>query len=1014
MAEKLRDEKPVKKVNLRKIDNTRAVRQYSLNGVFKTEYPSLRAIAKRRDLCWDTYFIKKCLDGETASSYNSLWRYADSDDLAGVVSKPVTLSAPDENVVQATPADSGDSMPIDPELMKRLMNEPVSSSEADIKFTNPLHPCYEWTILGPGSFGYGVLNIDTQETKSMFPAEMFSRKLAGDTIHGCSFYTNGLAFDIEGLGRFTVPMEVWREFSVGLCCYEVSNLGHVRTSEGASEPVKNIKPFQKVNPSGMSYCVELPDGHGETLVYELDILVTIAFVQHPDTDAEIVHLDGDASNCALGNLSCCVDAADFGKFEVEPFNEMEFAGVRRYDMKTGAVCCYSSVSEAAVRTSCSASGVRGSCDNMTVSYNGFVWRYGTDGDTLFGMSADARIAEFGRIVHQYDCTGKLIGEYVSVADAAAAVGYSFLSIENACNRTDRLGYVGEFVWRFANDDEFYELSESDRRCRFQFDSVHQYSYTGKLIATFSSYGNAAKAVGSRANVIANACGRGSLSVVSGCIWRHSKDDELFLAQESERCSILGLKPVRRYTKSGSFAGEFCNVVAGSTKTQSAVDEIMRCAERDAKHPSVLGYVWRYVDDDELNGMSQVERAKALGYSCVRQYSADGEFVKEYVSVYAAVEATGVSKEKITRSCKHGKLDSCDFIWRYAWDDELIILSKEDRALVLSNFVSSKEPDGPVKQYDFNGDCVGTFETCSAAGAELNVHAAVIRHCCNRVSRFTTVSGYVWRFESDDEFAKMSDEVRVATFAELVKNSKKSRCVRKYNLDGDMVGEFTSIKEAGRNASVSYQAISQSCHSDAGKLIVSGHVWRREDDDDLFLLSKEQRKALMLKNRPGLGNRPATVSDEKPAEQVGVEKSDDCQKQTVVKPAETVGAVKQKPLDKEIWCAILDHNIEYPDGSFKYEVSDKGRVRVRGSSKGEDYSILTQTEAPYGGQLFVRLVDEMGKSHVAYVDSLVASVFVRKPVDCDKIWHKDGDVLNNHAGNLMWYNKRMLKDLRRAK
>ena len=83
-------------------------------------------------------------------------------------------------------------------------------------------------------------------------------------------------------------------------------------------------------------------------------------------------------------------------------------------------------------------------------------------------------------------------------------------------------------------------------------------------------------------------------------------------------------------------------------------------------------------------------------------------------------------------------------------------------------------------------------------------------------------------------------------------------------------------------------------------------------------------------------------------------------------------------------------IGFPD----YEVSDRGRIRVR-----ETGAIVKQHQNNYGYNTVVMYADGEGKSKG--VHRIVASAFIGLPNDGEQVNHKDGNKTNNSLDNLEW-------------
>jgi NUMOD1 domain len=117
-------------------------------------------------------------------------------------------------------------------------------------------------------------------------------------------------------------------------------------------------------------------------------------------------------------------------------------------------------------------------------------------------------------VSKYNRSGYKLAEYPSLAEAAKAVGVKTQSIDNVIkgNRKTTKG----FYWQKGSGPEKIDLSaikkDVARSTKNWPKKVQQYSLEGKLLHTYKSQSQAAKAVGVTATAINYACnGRGKTS-----------------------------------------------------------------------------------------------------------------------------------------------------------------------------------------------------------------------------------------------------------------------------------------------------------------------------------------------------------------------------------------------------------------------------------------------------------------------------------------------------------------------
>jgi hypothetical protein len=89
------------------------------------------------------------------------------------------------------------------------------------------------------------------------------------------------------------------------------------------------------------------------------------------------------------------------------------------------------------------------------------------------------------------------------------------------------------------------------------------------------------------------------------------------------------------------------------------------------------------------------------------------------------------------------------------------------------------------QYDLNGDLIKTWDTVNAAAEYYNTTAKAIRKVCTGERK--TCCNSIWKY------------------AETIEN-KKNKSVRQYSLSGELIREWSNLREAAVYYDVTFQAI----------------------------------------------------------------------------------------------------------------------------------------------------------------------------------------------------------------
>lgn len=136
-------------------------------------------------------------------------------------------------------------------------------------------------------------------------------------------------------------------------------------------------------------------------------------------------------------------------------------------------------------------------------------------------------------------------------------------------------------------------------------AVRKYSLDGSFVSEYSSGVRAASLHSCTKSVISLCCMR-AVRIAVGFVWRATDDDELFDMSVSERKSLFDSydfhfvknrgKCVRKYSSDGEFLDEFSSATQAA-KTCGTIEGICKCCRRVIC--TSVGYIWRYVDDDEF-------------------------------------------------------------------------------------------------------------------------------------------------------------------------------------------------------------------------------------------------------------------------------------------------------------------------------------------------------------------------------------------------------------------------------
>jgi predicted GIY-YIG superfamily endonuclease len=144
---------------------------------------------------------------------------------------------------------------------------------------------------------------------------------------------------------------------------------------------------------------------------------------------------------------------------------------------------------------------------------------------------------------------------------------------------------------------------------------------------------------------------------------------------------------------------------------------------------------------------------------------------------------------------------------------------------------------PIIQYSLDGEFIKEWPSSTSVQRELGFNARNIGGCANKET-FTS-NGYIWRFK---------DDPLVESDLNKVKNKRpKTKKVYQYDLKGNLVGEYMSVKEASETSGYDYACITSVC---SGRLeTYRDHFWSYAPKTD-FTLKKRLKKSITQNSLDG--------------------------------------------------------------------------------------------------------------------------------------------------------------------
>ena len=127
----------------------------------------------------------------------------------------------------------------------------------------------------------------------------------------------------------------------------------------------------------------------------------------------------------------------------------------------------------------------------------------------------------------------------------------------------------------------------------------------------------------------------------------------------------------------------------------------------------------------------------------------------------------------------------------------------------------------IKQYDLHGNYIKTFSSASEAARAVSSQEKIgnshIIQCCRGTQK--TAYGFIWRYEVDTENI-------------LLTSSKANRAVKQFDLQGNYLRTFNTIREAAELLKVSPTGIGSACRGI--QQTCGGYKWKYANQDYSFI------------------------------------------------------------------------------------------------------------------------------------------------------------------------------------
>ncbi len=207
--------------------------------------------------------------------------------------------------------------------------------------------------------------------------------------------------------------------------------------------------------------------------------------------------------------------------------------------------------------------------------------------------------------------------------------------------------------------------------------------------------------------------------------------------------------------------------------------------------------------------------RTLQPKAVLQYALNGEFIREYHSVYCAAKSVKGCQSNISSCCAGRQKRAYGYQWRFKEESDILPVT------------SMRE--GYICKFSLDGKKLGEYPSVRDAAKSLlrkysdkpiNVLCSGVFSCCKR--NFGKAYGYQWRFKEN-----VKDTESIDSYKRSI-----SKVIVCYNLKGKAVARYNSLIDAAkvvikdtdkRKVSTAANNIAKHCIS---KTPIYGYLWEK--------------------------------------------------------------------------------------------------------------------------------------------------------------------------------------------
>ena len=278
----------------------------------------------------------------------------------------------------------------------------------------------------------------------------------------------------------------------------------------------------------------------------------------------------------------------------------------------------------------------------------------------------------------------------------------------------------------------------------------------------------------------------------------------------------------KYDIKGNFVETYNSLNEAGEKNKKTRGAISACCNKKNQQTND-GFVFRF--HEETKGKEKIEitlkkrnrnphskkTKKKIGQANkgnnskkIDQYTLNGKFIKTYNSITEIAKKYKITKTPIGLCCNKINKTSIGYVWRFHEETQ-----------------AQQEIEAEVEkicQYSIDGNLINYFyKMGDAMKQNKNISSECINKCLS--GKFKTAGGFIW-----SKTTKNQPDLKIMVKINL--NKTRLRSVDQYDLKGNYITTFNSIKEASKKLELNSSSISKCCRQKqrwVGEFVFKYHI-----------------------------------------------------------------------------------------------------------------------------------------------------------------------------------------------